>query len=179
MSVTIPVAKKGDTLCRIRYSGLFDWAGLYKMMHDWLVNDEFEVHEYKYKHKVPGLGGEDQLGWRCWRKESEYVRFWINVNFHLWSLKEVQVIRDGKSVTLMSGRIWIDFMSDLELDYEGKFEGSKFREELRNFYHKFIIWKNIDMLLTDKLWYVMYKLQTKVKEFLDLESQANASYEVW
>ena len=161
---------------RIKFEGLFDIEGLYKFMRDWLSTRHFIFTESKYKHKLPSpLGAEIELEWSAWRKETEFVRYWIIINFHFWDMTEVEVIREGKKVKRNKARFEIVFGGDLEMDYQGRFEKTPFLKTLEQFYYKFIFTQNKEMgMYWDELYYLVYRLQTEVKKFLGMEASESA-----
>ena len=60
----------------IRYSGLFDFDGLYSSIIDWCKNQGFMWHEMDYKHKVPGPeGAEQEWVWKMDKTVNDYIQF--------------------------------------------------------------------------------------------------------
>ena len=48
----------------IKEKGVFDYEGVYKMMHAWLISKRFIFHESKYKDKVSTpFGNEIEVAW--------------------------------------------------------------------------------------------------------------------
>ena len=59
---------------RIKFNGIFDMDGLYRLMHDWFVDRGYYLEEWRYKHKVPSPSGAEQtINWSAWRKVNAYV----------------------------------------------------------------------------------------------------------
>ena len=78
----------------LRYKGVFDFDGLYKMMHAWLISKRYEFHETKYKDKVSTpFGNEIEVEWTGEKKINEFVKQKIVIEFHLWDFAEVEVIK--------------------------------------------------------------------------------------
>lgn len=156
---------------RIRYRGIFDFAGLYKLMHDWLTERQFDFTETKYKHKLDDAGrAEIEIYWDCWRRLDDYIKYWIYVKFHFWDFKEVEVIREGKKKKLVEGRMHISLWSEVEMDYQNNWR-TKFRRMLLDFYHKYVVVKDIEVHHTDSNYYRTLKLNDEIKKFLDMESK--------
>jgi hypothetical protein len=167
----------------IKFNGIFDFNGLYKVAHDWIVNQNYYFEEKLYKHKVPTpAGAEQDIMWEGWRKVNEYVRYWINVYIKLFDLKEIEVIKEGKKKKLYKARMFIEISGKVELDYSNRFGNSLFGIMLRNFMHKHV-WKytegRISSIWGDELYYRTLKLHQVIKEFLDMESKGNAYYDMW
>lgn len=176
------MSKKMDLLpFRIRYKGVFDWPGLYKAMKDWFKERDYEpLLEKRYKHKIRAGGfAEIEVNWDCWRDETEYVRDFVKVYFHIWDYKEVDVIKNNKKMKLAKGRMLIEIEPSLVLDYEDRWEGSAFKRKLRDFYNRFLYRVEIESLWEDKLWYNCNKLVQLAKRYLEMESESEAFDDYW
>ncbi len=160
----------------IRYKGVFDFEGLYRMMHAWLINKRFLFHEDLYKDKVyTPFGNELEIKWKAEKKVTEYVKEYITVYFHLWDFAEVEVIKDGKKAKMTKSRMEVKIDALLQLDYTGKFDNSgPFAKRLGKFYQDKIIYWDWRIKHADSLTYGMYDLQTKIKKYLNTESSSNA-----
>src|SRR3989338_8366961 len=106
----------------IKFRGIFDYYGLLKEMQQWVVDSGYEWHENVYKHKVPSpAGAEQEIKWTGNLKVNAYAKYWVNVYFHLWDLKDVEVVKDGKKQMMNSARLQILFSGYVELDYNDVF----------------------------------------------------------
>ena len=121
----IPLQKK----LILRYKGIFDFDGLYKLMVQWLKARRYWFHEDVYKVKPSLSGIEFEIFWHGERKVTEYCQYRINVVFHMWDVTDVEVIQEGVKKTLMKCRMEIVFDAVIELDYQGKWEDTKFKQE--------------------------------------------------
>lgn len=160
----------------IRYKGVFDFEGLYRMMHAWLISKRFLFHENLYKDKVfTPFGNELEIKWLAERKVTEYVKEYIEIYFHLWDFAEVEVIKEGKKNKMTKSRMEIKFEAKLELDYTQKFaNGGKFAEKLGQFYQNKVIYWDWRIKYADTLTYSLYDLHSKVKKYLGTVSGSNA-----
>jgi len=167
----------------IKYDGICDIDGLYKLIQQWFVDQGFYFEEPTIKHKVPSpAGAEQDQDMRGWRNVNEYVRFNLKVYLKIRDLKEIEVIKEGKKKRLSKCRLRIYIAGDIELDWQGKFDKSPFLQQLKKFYNKYIIKEDegiIGGVWWDQLYYRMFKLTTIIKEFLDMESKGNAYYDMW
>lgn len=176
MPKNYPVAEKPMSL---KFSGLFDFDGLYKVITDWFIEYGFYLEEPVYKHKVPTpAGAEQEIEWTGWKKINEYVRYWIDVYTHIYNLRDVEVVKEGVKKTLQRAEIIIEFDAHVETDYPGMIN-TKFGEYLRDFWDNYLLKKDMDVVWTDQLYYIMYKLHTAVKEFLGMETYPDPFKEVW
>jgi hypothetical protein len=167
-----------DTPLIFKYKGVFDYEGLYKMMHAWLISKRFLFQEDKYKDKVSTpFGNEVEIKWVAEKKVTEFIREWIQIEFHMWDFSEVEVIgKDGKKAKAAKTRMEIRFRAQIEFDYAGRFKesGSKFSEKLGQFYVENIIYWDWKLRYANPLEYSVYDLHTKVKKFLNTDTSSNA-----
>jgi hypothetical protein len=175
----IPLSKPFDILetpLMIRYRGVFDYDGMYKMMHAWLISKRFLFNETKYKDKVATpFGNELEIKWEAEKKVTEFIKEYIQIEFHLWDFSEVEIIKDGKKTKAAKTRMEIKFFARLELDYSQKFSGgSDFSKKLGKFYVENIIYWDWRIRYANALEYSIYDLHTKVKKYLNMDSGSNA-----
>ena len=159
----------------IQYKGVFDFDGLYKMMHAWIVNKRLTFHEERYKDKVSTpFGNELEIKWNAERKVTEFIKEYIKIEFHLWDFAEVEVIKEGKKVKMNKARMEIKFFAELELDYNKKFSGSTFNQKLGKFYLEKVIYWDWRIRNANALEYSVYDLHAKVKKYLNMNTDSNA-----
>ena len=160
----------------IRHKGVFDFEGLYRMMHAWLINKRFLFHEDRYKDKVATpFGNELEIDWTAEKKVTEYVKEFITIKFHLWDFSEVEIIKEGKKVKMTKSRMEIKFNCQLQMDYTEKFEnGGAFAKKLGEFYQNKVIYWDWRIRYADALTYSLYDLHAKVKKYLNAVSGSNA-----
>lgn len=164
----------------IKFQGICDLDGLFRLIANWLQDRGYEVEERKVKHKVPSpSGAEDEIEWSAWLKETDYLKNWIHLHYWLFDMKEVEVVKEGMKRKLTRVRIQIEITSEIETDWQKRWESSTFLVRLRDFYEKHIIRKDLETLWEDKLWYIVLKLHAAIKEHLDMEMKANMFHDVW
>jgi hypothetical protein len=174
----IPLSEKFDILnvpLLIRYKGVFDYDGMYKMMHAWLISKRFLFAETSYKDKVSTpFGNELEIAWTAEKKVSEFIKEYIDIEFELWDHSEVEVIKDGKKVKNTKARMNIRFFAKLELDYSRKFtDGGTFAKKIGQFYVENVIYWDWRIKYANALEYAVYDLHTKVKKYLNMDTGSN------
>lgn len=158
----------------IRYVGLFDFDGLYSLMARWLKDQGYWFHERSYKHKVPTpYGAEQEIEWRAEKEVTEYYQEVIEVFIHTWEQTEVEVEKGGVKKKLTSAKLEVKMVCAIDMDYEKRWAKSKFWRAIRDWYHKYVIRKEIEFIWLDIVYHRMYNLQNIVKEFLDMEAKGN------
>lgn len=157
----------------VRYSGLFDFDGLYAAVIDWAKNQGYMWHEVDYKHKVPvPAGAEQQWKWQLTKEVNDYIHYMHFLTVHLWDLKEVAVEIEGKKKHLSSGRIYIWMDGRVTYDWQKRFQkGGRLMKMLGEFYAK-----SKDPELSeywDALQYRNLALQAVIKKFFDMQGKKN------
>ena len=75
---------------------------------------------------------------------------------------------------MSKGRFELKFSGYIDLDYENRWEETRFSQRLRKFYHTYIIKKEWELKHWDVLYYQMLSLETEIKKFLGMETGASA-----
>lgn len=178
----------------IKYEGVFDWDELYALLKGWLNSKKYDFFETKHNKKPTTFGYEFEFELNAERDETTYVKFKLDIKIKSWNNEDFEVAVNGKKKRkTKTGMLMIDIVPTMELDYENDWEGgkenakkaeeqvktmNKLKKGLRTLMHKYILKKNIKDVWHDKLYYEAYKLQTKIKEELNMESKYSA-YEKW
>jgi len=158
----------------IQYKGVWDMQDLYEFVASFFHRRKFKFYESRHILKKPGpFGAEIYHVWNAERNVEEYYKFNIIIFLHLFDAYDIEVVmKDGSKRTFTKGRLWVQFCGNVEMDYEKRWEEKTFYSNLRNFYHKYVIWKKIEALWWDSMYYnVFLKLQSLVKERLKMESE--------
>lgn len=159
----------------IFYAGVFDYNGLIETFANWCLEFGYEFHEDVFKHKVPSpAGSEQEFKFKAWKKITEYVQYWVEINGHIWELNEVEVKIGDKVKKMAKGKIKLVISCDTWLDYNNKFN-TPITKKLQDFLHHHIWYKKITGGWTDESYYLMWKLHSEVKKFLKMSTPHNAS----
>ncbi len=155
----------------LRYSGLFDFDGMYAAIIDWAKNYGYLWLEKSYKHKVLGpSGAEMEFEWEMTKNVTEYISYKITLTVHTWDTMEVEVDVDGKKKKLTNSRLYIVMEGKLETDWQKKFAKSKFAQRLGRWYEK-VFGPNLEGIYADQLYYRIWNLHALLKKFFDLQSK--------
>ena len=133
---------------------------------------EYDFFEKRYKHKNQAQGAELELDLVGEREINEFVKNQVVVYIHIWDFNEVKDPK-GKGRSMGQGRMRIDFRGYLILDYEDRWEDTKFKRKLRDFYINYVIRHEISDIWGDKLFYNVNKLQQVVKRYLGMQSESD------
>lgn len=164
----------GGKVAMVKYSGPFDLYGLYDLVHKWLEDRGFDVHEKVYKHKKSGGAYENERTFIGEKKESEYILYKITVDFKIWTLKTIEVERNGKKEKMQNARIRLIFNFSVDTDYSGEWSKTPFLIKLSGFFNWNVIKRDLLIKHVDKVYYMTNRLQTEVKKHLGMETNTSA-----
>jgi hypothetical protein len=165
---------------RMKYKGVFDLNTLLQNMQEWFPLQGYKFYEKQLKHKIPSpAGAEDEIEWYAIKNVTQYVRYQIDVFFHLWDLHDVQVVKDGQKQKLQWARMLIEIDGKVIYDWQNRFSSTPFNRFLQTLYHNFIIRGDMLFYYSDQLYYFTYKLQKVAKDNLALDTNANPSEGRW
>ena len=159
-----------DKICegKINHEGIFDYKDLYRFMYTWLTDYEYFIEEKVYTEKAKPEGKEVEIHWIARRKISDYFRFILKIDWNIFGMTSVEIVKDNIKVKANKGRIEIKITAFLEKDYENKWETSSFLKFLRGVYDRFIIKGRIENY-EDKVAEELDELVAQTKAFLALE----------
>jgi hypothetical protein len=158
----------------LRYNGVFDFNGLYRMMYNWFFKQRYEFHEDLYKEKVDTIGNELEIKWRAEKKITEFIKYIINVEFHLWNMLDVEVIRNGEKVKMTKARMQIILKASTVADYAKRFEESNMTKRLYHILMTKVLDKEMLLVYNDRLTYITYEFHAEIKKFLGTDTSSNA-----
>jgi len=165
----ITAITKGASI-KIRAKGLFDFEGVYKLISDWLISSrQMEFHETRYKDKIDtALGNEIEIEIYADRRVSEFIKYRIDIKYHLWESKEVKVVIDGQSVKRMQGRMDINISGKVLVDWQDRF---KKYPKLFGFLIKTVFKNELEVKHADPLEHDMHDFAARIKRFLNIDAE--------
>lgn len=158
----------------LRYSGLFDFDGLYATIIDWAKNYGYRWHEIDYKHKVPSpKGAEQEFKWLLELKVDEFMSYEYFFTVHIWDLLDVEVETNGKKKILSNGRVYIWIDTKMKWDRQNRFEkGGRFAKWLGKLYNR-ILEREITGY-ADQVYYRLMNLHAVIKTYFDMQAKKHA-----
>ncbi len=153
----------GDTF-EVSYRGVFDFDGLYKVLHQWFKKQGYWFREVDYKEYKEGGVQKLFVKWRGMKRMTDYVRYIIEVNLQLDGMMEVVV----KNTKRMSGGLSVKVVGYLEKDYEETWARAKLAKFLREAYDQFVGGSKMQEM-RDELYKDMQMFRNDVKAFLNLQ----------
>ncbi|MBI1936165.1 hypothetical protein HYS31_07015 [Candidatus Woesearchaeota archaeon] len=172
---------------KVKYSDVFSLRNLYLMLHEllqedgWLGKDNNPDHEdietlYSenvYQRGIHRGGKEIWFWWRAYKypeyKYSGYFRNKLEIDAHCVYMQNVEVIHQGKKMNAQKGEIEMFFRPYIELDYQHLWDHHWLLKHFKPLYEKRIMHHELDKR-EKELWRESYKIQAKVKQFLQLRT---------
>lgn len=153
---------------KVKHTGLFDFKEIYRVLYEWLLDENYDVNEKSYK-EVIGAGGakEIEIDWEATRKVSDYFRFNLAIKWHILGMTSVEVDIDGVKQKMNKGQFELEVKSVLEKDYEDRWANRPFFKFLRTMYDKYLIKERTEQY-EGKLITEMDELVNQAKSFLAL-----------
>jgi hypothetical protein len=161
---------------KIRYKGLFDWAGIYKLVYNWIVNRQFRFHEKRYKDKLDTpLGNELEVDVWGEKEVTEYYKYRMDVAYHLWESREIPVVINGKQTKLWQGRIEIKISGKVITDWQGHYKSGEntVHKWMEMFLNKVVLKNEIEMKHIDPFDKDLHRLEAELKKLLKIEADAS------
>ena len=153
----------------VKLKGIFNFAVVMQSIKDWFDDNSYKFEEPTHKWKT-GDGIEIDIKIKGDRKINEYVKENIELSVRTWDMKEIEIIKDGQKTKTNEGRIAIEIGGKLNLDWQKRFSGNKFLQNLQDFFHKFIIRKDIGDQWEDNLLFKIIELTKTIQEKIGHEA---------
>lgn len=153
---------------KVKNTGIFNFKELYRVLYEWLVDQNYDVNEKSYK-EVIGAGGakELEIEWEATKKVSDYFKFEIKAVWRIVGMTTVEVEIDGVKDKMNKGQLEIEFKSTLIRDYEDKWAKRPTLLFLRTIYDKYLVKEKTDQY-QGKLVGELQELIGQCKSFLAL-----------
>ncbi len=158
----------------IQYKGVWDMQDLFETVYDFFKNQKFKFKEkFHFRKRPSAFGTEGKYIWEATRQVEDYYQFIVDMYIHPYDMQDIEVkLPDGTKKTYTKGRLWIQIVGRVELDYEKHWESNAFYAHLRNFYNKYIVQKKFEAIWWDELHYkVCNKLRNIIQQRLKMESE--------
>ena len=172
---------------KVKYSDVFSLRNLYIMLHELLLEEgwrgpdsdpdhadiETLYSENAYQRGIHRGGKELWFWWRAYKypegKYSGYLRNLLDIDAHVVYLQNVEVVHQGKKMTAQNCEIEMFFRAKIALDYKHMWENHWLLKYVKPIYEKRIVHHEINKR-EKELWRDVYKIQSKVKQYLGLRT---------
>lgn len=161
------------------HEGVFNLKNLYRATYEWV--QEHAWLSYEKDNKFETLYAEERTQnakklWIWWRlqkgsltpwKENTYFHYFMNVNFLLLAMTDVEVVKEGRKIKCQKAEIDIQIKPWIDLDYQDRWAKHPI---LKHFNNVFVqrIWKRDIEEREKRLLNEAYRLQGMLKKMFEL-----------
>ncbi|MGV8161961.1 MAG: hypothetical protein ACP5N2_01345 [Candidatus Nanoarchaeia archaeon] len=158
----------------IRYKGIYDLDGIYKVIRGWLDARRFDYMEKVHKDKATNPWG-NEVEWEMtpMRKVDGFIAYNIFIRTKFYDVKEFEAVVHGHKRMVTDGRFWIEITGNVEFDYTNRFK-TEFSKKLITFLVKRVFWKYYRIHHVERLYWDLYDLHNEIKTFMKMETAFNA-----
>jgi len=151
----------------LRYQGLFDFEGLYAHIVKFFISRNYEYEEKRWKEKeFSPLGRERVIRMAPWKRISEYIKHEYAIEWNNMDVHTVDVVRNGKTVTLTWARFEFICHASLVIDWQ---KLGKANPKTAKFFNEKVINREISEVYAADLILEEQRLVDEMKQFLHME----------
>lgn len=140
------------TYFRIKARDVVHVLNLYRMMHQWLVEERYALEnknfpEVYYRERRKDTGIYSFVFWRAAYipQGNKFYRRVFDVNIKILGNKEVEVVQEGKKFKSNIADVEIKVWAWLEVDYEKKWREGVILKHLLDLYWKRLFFRDFEM----------------------------------
>ena len=160
MSESWDITEEGTLI--IRQNSPVDLKTLHKELYQWAQENKYFFNEKDFTEKVKSHGKEFGIKWFFEKKTTDFIKFSMDIEVWAHSLNPVE--KEGKQY--LQGEIEITLDSKMEMDWQNRWDTSKFLKFLRNIYIYYIK-KQYFLNYAGKCWEDTYSLHALIKSNLN------------
>ena len=146
----------------IRQESPIDLRTLHKSLYQWARENNYFFNEKNFTEKVKSHGKEFEIAWSFERKVTSFIRF--NINMSIWAHGMNPVKSEDRE--LLQGHAEFVFDSNLEMDWQNRWESSPIHRFLRYAYIHYLK-KQYFLNYAGECWQETYSLHALVKTHLN------------
>lgn len=152
---------------KLSYEGLFDLAGLYRLMDSWFYEKGWDKYEHVNQEQVTSEGRQIRLVLEPWKAITDYFKIIIRIKASFNDIQDIEVEKEGKKIRLNQGEIKMVFDGYVVSDRHGKWHEKPLMWFLSIIFNKYIFKEHHNnaerWLLSD-----LDDLYQKIKSFLNV-----------
>jgi len=152
----------------VSYTGLFNYADLYRLIDAWLIERGYDCKEGKHTETVTPDGKSIEVSLEPTKGLADYARCILKVKIAASKLKDVTITLDGTKQKINSGTVTVTIDGLLETDYEGRWEGRPMFVFFKILYDKYIF-KTFTGGFEKLIKHDVESLRDQIKGYLNLE----------
>lgn len=158
----------------LQYKGVWDMQELYEGIINFMRHFKYKVTEkLHFQTRPTAFGVEHKIQIEFNRRVEEYYKYYTYVYMHTFDLTDIEVkLPDGSIKTYVKGRIWIEIKGRCFVDADRRWPKTVFYQQLKSWYHKYVIQKKAEAIWWDKMHYkVTVKLRNVIQQKLKKDTE--------
>ncbi|MFT4303119.1 MAG: hypothetical protein ACMXYG_01020 [Candidatus Woesearchaeota archaeon] len=159
---------------RIKHKDYFDMKYLYMMCHEWFMEHKWgpssdqKWPETMYLHRWLQSGSEEIWIWWRFRKQfNRFIRYDLDVDWHIIGLEKAEMVKDGKKYKMNKGEAEFKIYVKLIFDAGGEFN-SGFLKSVKETFWQRMYYKDI-LAHRKQLYHQVYEFKQAVKTYFNLQ----------
>ncbi len=156
----------------------FHLKNLYKLVHEWLGDEEFvsvdtgdDKVEYLYIDKMlPAGNKEHRIWWRAIQvpRGNRYYRYFLKIDWQTLNVKTVEIMHKGQKFKTNKGEVTIWIEAWLQLDYRNEWADHPFLKHFDRWFRERFYLEKIKSY-RDDLYRTAFRLNQTIKQYLELK----------
>ena len=167
------------TKFEIEHEDVFHLKNLYKLVHEWLVDEDFvsvdtadDKCESLYLDRTkPGGDKEHWVWWRCIQvpRGNSYYRYYLKIDWQTLYMTKIEIMHKGQKFKTNKGDVILRIEAWLQLDYQEKWQKNPFLRIFDKWFRERFYLANIKKYRQD-LYATAFRLHQTIKQYLELKA---------
>jgi hypothetical protein len=160
---------------RVKHKDYFNVKYLYMMCHEWFIEhlygprDDKKWPETMYMHRFTQTSGQEVWIWWRFRKVfNRFIRYDLDVDWHIIGMEEAEVVKDGKKYKAEKGECEFKIYAKLIFD-PGKDFKKGILSSLKETFWQRMYYKDI-LAHRKQLYHELYEFKQYVKTYFNLKN---------
>ncbi len=182
--MAIAMLRPGDprdilaTKYEITHRDVFHLKNLYKLIHEWLVDEDFKAadtnddkFEYMYLDRTIASGEKEHIIW--WRavdnpRGNNYYRYFIKIDWQTLYVKKIEIMHKGHKFKTNNAEVSLKVEAWLQLDYQDKWKNSPLLSFFDRWFRERFYLENIKKY-KDDLYVTAFRLHNTIKQYVQMK----------
>lgn len=162
---------------RVKYKDVFELKAFYESMHEWLlhygwadVDDKADHWETAYVERIDRNGNREiHFNWRTFKPaEAGPFNYYLDLNFHVLGLSNVEVVKDGIKMKVQKGEIEMHYQALVEKTYEKDLKKNRLLEPFLDLFNKRVYRSEYEERKKE-LYQELYTMQNFIKQWFKMK----------
>ncbi len=154
----------------LRYSGDFDFQGLYDYLCNFFVSRNYDLFETRWKEKEGSPEGREiTVNMKPDKKINEYVKYVYKLEWKSVDAHPVQITQNGQKKQGMNARFHIIISADVQVDWQNLEKNRLMDKALAKLYNEYLFKREFDQVYAGPLEEEIQQIMDGAKKILHME----------